>query len=58
MLEYPPDHICPKCDSFDIMRVPPRRPMDRVRRLFGLRVYQCRKCGARFYDQPADRKAS
>jgi hypothetical protein len=56
--EDPPVHICPKCASDDIHRIPPRRAMDRVARLFGWRVYQCRKCKTRFYDQPAERKAS
>jgi hypothetical protein len=58
MREYPPRHICPKCDSDSIERVPPRRTLDRLTRLFGWRVYHCRKCGARFYDHPAERKAS
>ena len=39
MREYPPRHICPKCDSDSIERVPARRTLDRLTRLFGWRLY-------------------
>jgi len=51
-------HICPTCSSDDIERVPRARVMDRMRRVFGWRVYRCRDCGSRFYDRQSARKAS
>jgi len=58
MHEGSPDHICPKCSSDDIERVPRQRTLDHMTRFLGWRVYHCRDCGARFYDRPAQRKAS
>jgi predicted Zn-ribbon and HTH transcriptional regulator len=52
------DHICPKCFSDDIERVPREDTVDHVRGLFGWRVYRCRDCGARFHDRPVERTAS
>jgi hypothetical protein len=52
----PHDHICPKCFSDDIERIPRRRTLDRVKGIFGWRVYQCCECGTRFYDHPTGRK--
>ncbi|HXH83516.1 MAG TPA: hypothetical protein VNN07_11370 [Candidatus Tectomicrobia bacterium] len=51
-------HICPRCSSRDITRVPRRRVLDRMVRLLGWGVYRCYRCGRRFYDRPLDRKAS
>ena len=47
-------HVCPKCFSDDIERVPKRRALDRVVRVLGWHVYHCLECGTRFYDRRAD----
>jgi predicted Zn-ribbon and HTH transcriptional regulator len=58
MPEALPDHICPKCFSDDIERVPRQHTADHMKGLFGWRVYHCRDCGARFHDRPVERTTS
>jgi predicted nucleic-acid-binding Zn-ribbon protein len=53
-----PQHICPKCRSDEIARVPRNRVVERMAGLLGWRVYICRECRYRFYDRPSQRKAS
>jgi DNA-directed RNA polymerase subunit RPC12/RpoP len=51
-------HVCPECSSNNIERVHRHSVRDRLRGVFGWRVYRCRECGARFYGRPMERKAS
>jgi rubrerythrin len=51
-------HICPECSSHTTERVHRHGVRDKLKGIFGWRVYRCRKCGARFYDRPLERKAS
>jgi DNA-directed RNA polymerase subunit RPC12/RpoP len=46
-------HVCPKCSSDEITRVPRRFLRDYLQRLLGRRVYRCVDCGTRFYDRPS-----
>jgi hypothetical protein len=48
MPEIFPGHICPKCFSDDVERVPRECAADHMKGLFGWRVYHCRDCGVRF----------
>jgi len=49
----PTAHICPMCDSDEIVRVPRDGAVDRVVSLCVWRVYECRECRCRFYDWPS-----
>ena len=53
-----PQHVCPRCRSDEIARVPRNRVVERMAGLLGWRVYICRECRYRFYDRPSQRKAS
>jgi hypothetical protein len=48
-----PTHVCPKCSSDVVSRVPRRALWDHLSRLLGWRVYLCSECGTRFYDRPS-----
>jgi uncharacterized Zn finger protein len=51
-------HICPKCSSEEIQRIPRKHVVDHLARAMGWHVYRCLECGGRFYDRPAQPKAS
>jgi hypothetical protein len=51
-------HICPECSSKNIERVHRHDFRDRLKGIFGWRLYRCRRCRALFYDRPLERKAS
>jgi hypothetical protein len=52
-MPYQSPHVCPKCHSGEVTRVPRDRVLDRMAGLFGWRVYRCRNCRYRFYDRPS-----
>jgi hypothetical protein len=53
-----PPHICPKCQSADIVGLPKRRIVDRVVAVFGRRRYRCEECRTLFYDRRSVRRAA
>jgi hypothetical protein len=55
-MAYPP-HVCPKCRSDEIARIPRSRLREKIAGLLGWRVYRCRECRYRFYDRPVPRRA-
>jgi len=48
-----PPHLCPKCRSDDIARIPRSRLREKMIGFFGWRVYRCGECRYRFYDRPS-----
>jgi len=52
-----PSHVCPKCRSDEIARIPRSRLREKIAGLLGWRVYRCRECRYRFYDRPLPRRA-
>jgi DNA-directed RNA polymerase subunit RPC12/RpoP len=48
----PRAHVCPRCGSLKIERIPREKVVDRLLTLVQRRVYRCWICWHRFYDRP------
>jgi DNA-directed RNA polymerase subunit RPC12/RpoP len=51
------EHVCPKCQSKAITRVPREDVLQRLVLMFRRkRIYRCLECNHRFYDRPVSKQ--
>ena len=51
------EHVCPKCQSKEIDRVPRQDILERlILMLRRKRLYRCRDCDYRFHDHPVSKQ--